>query len=651
MKNWIGYIAALALTPVAAGPGLVNAQPYELNDISLSESYPREVLQSILLTGENWPPFPSIDERSGWEALPEDIRAAAAETGEEALRDEFPALPFTLFMEFYRNGNRSRYQNGFFERRRQLHALVLAECVENGGRFLDAIANRIWGICEETTWCVPAHSRGVPEADDPVVALFSAETAASLAWTHYLLGERLDAVTPQLRERIRREIGKRILTEYLEDDGYGWMALDADENSRRPNNWNPWINSNVIACALLMEPDGERRAAIVHKTLRSLDGFVRPHPADGGCDEGPGYWGHAGGSLFDCLELLYLSSGGRIDEYGHPLIQNIGKFIYRSHIAGDYFVNIGDCNAKVHIYRDLVYRYGKRIGDENMMDLAAHGARKEDGYSASRFIGRALFAMFNWDELRTREADAPPLVRDVWLPGDDTQLICARDRAGTADGLYVACWGAHNGQSHNQNDVGNVIVFADGHPVLIDAGRPEYTRQTFSGRRYEIWAMQSAYHNLPTVNGVQQEAGRNFAADAVEYRADNGMARISMDIAGAYPKEAGLREWKRTVTLNRGEAVEIRDQYTLESPSSNVEMNFLTPLEAVTSGEGKLTLTGGGGPAVEFAYPAELECVIEPIVLEDGGLIDDWGETLFRIVLRPAGAAAENDFAFTLKIQ
>ena len=34
--------------------------------------------------------------------------------------------------------------------------------------------------------------RGLPDTEEPQVALFSCETAALLAWTHYLLGARLD---------------------------------------------------------------------------------------------------------------------------------------------------------------------------------------------------------------------------------------------------------------------------------------------------------------------------------------------------------------------------------------------------------------------------------------------------------------------------
>ena len=103
--------------------------------------------------------------------------------------------------------------------------------------------------------------------------------------------------------------------------------------------------------------------------------------------------------------------------------------------------------------------------------------------------------------------------------------MAARDREGSADGLYVAAWGSHNAQSHNHNDVGNAIVFVDGAPVLVDVGRPTYTSQTFSSRRYDIWAMQSAFHNLPTVNGQMQKDGRAFAAKNVVYQARRRLGR------------------------------------------------------------------------------------------------------------------------------
>ena len=62
------------------------------------------------------------------------------------------------------------------------------------GRFMDDIANGVWLMCEETYWGVPAHigiqkrGAGLPDVTEPTIDLFAAETAELLAWTSYLLG-------------------------------------------------------------------------------------------------------------------------------------------------------------------------------------------------------------------------------------------------------------------------------------------------------------------------------------------------------------------------------------------------------------------------------------------------------------------------------
>src|SRR5512142_2657979 len=108
--------------------------------------------------------------------------------------------------------------------------------------------------------------------------------------------------------------------------------------------------------------------------------------------------------------------------------------------------------------------------------------------------------------------------------------MAARRKEGSAEGLYLAAQGGHNAESHNHNDVGNFIVFAGGKPVVIDIGVETYTAKTFSARRYEIWTMQSAYHNLPTIGGAMQQAGREYQARDVRYQADDRAAEMSLDI-------------------------------------------------------------------------------------------------------------------------
>ena len=632
-------------------------------DAFFAKKYPLESLKKMLIPVGQWKPYPTAADRAAWNALPESVRKAQLAYGEQALTREWPHLEATNYLKFARVGNRDQYEVLNFARRDILGTLVVAECIEGQGRFLDAITNAVWSICEEFTWVLPAHQyaqragSGLPDTSEPVVDLFAAETAALVAWTVYLVGEQLQTVSPQIVPRLVREIQTRILTPNLERDDFWWMGF----GERRVNNWNPWINSNWLTCALLIEEDEDRRTAAVHKILRSLDRFVVPYPRDGGCDEGPGYWGRAGASLFENLELLHSATAGKLDEYGDPLIQDIGRYEYRAHIADNFYLNFADAAAVLHPDPMLVYNYGKRIGDEKMAafgawlaqsaDLLKIGARTEKDISPS--LGRVLPTLFGIKDLPENAAQ-PPLVRDVFL--NEIEVMVARDREGSSQGLYLAAKGGHNAESHNHNDIGNFVTYIDGKPVIIDVGVETYSRKTFSPQRYEIWTMQSGYHSLPTINGVMQAPGESFAARDVQYSADDGAAQFSLDIAGAYPAEAGLKSWQRTVTLQRGKAVEIVDRYqTAEKPAS-LTLSLITPCSVDASQPGRLTLgqsalagdmvSGAGTVAYD---PALFEVAVETIDVADKRLLGIWGSRLYRLVFTARDPQASGSWKIAIR--
>jgi hypothetical protein len=594
-----------------------------------------------------WKPFPRTAERPAWERLPAESRRARLAAGERNLHTAWPELPATLFLEFARNGNRSHYEGPHFARRYRLRDLVLAECVEGRGRFLDDIVNGIWALCEETFWGVPAHigaqkaGPGLPDAAEPIVDLFAAETAALLAWADYLAGPALETVSALVRPRIRAEIERRVLAPTRTRDDFWWMGLDGSRAT--VNNWNPWISSNWLTCSLLLE-DEPRRSQSVHKILRCLDRFLDGYHDDGGCDEGPGYWSRAGGSLFDCLELLRSASAGRIDYYALPLVREIGRYIYRAHIHDDYFVNFADASAKPHVPGGLLFRYGQRIGDEKLQGLGAFAASRAP--AGSENIGRELPALFD-TELRNAQP-RQPLVRDVWLPG--LQVMSARGKEGSAEGLYLAAKGGHNAESHNHNDVGNFVVYAQGEPVLIDVGVETYSAKTFSSARYEIWTMQSAYHNLPTIGGVMQAAGRRYAARNVECHADGEAAGFALDIAGAYPDEAGVASWRRSLRLERAaNRVVLEDRYALRKSVPQIAFTLMTPCRAVAApGEVRLALSGQGAVRVRFE-PAALVAAVEEIAIADPALQRVWGGRLYRIQLTANAPAREGAFALRIE--
>lgn len=635
--------------------GLAAAQPE--SDL-LSSRFPPESLNRLILPSDQWVPFPKIEDRAAWEGLPETVRRAHILEAEKYLGTEWPTPKASVFLDYVRDGNRSRFQRISFERRAMLAALVLGECMEGRGRFLDDILNGVWTICEETYWGVPAHvgaqkrGSGLPDVTEPTVDLFAAETGMLLAWTHYLLGGRLQEISPLVPERIRYEVDRRIVTVNLERDDFWWMGF----SGRTVNNWNPWICSNWLAAVLLLDQDQERRIASVSKVLRCLDNFLKPYPRDGGCDEGPGYWGRAAASLYDCLELLHSVSGGGIDVFDVPLIREMGRYIYRVHISGPYFINFADAAARISPDGGLIFRYGTRIRDPLLAGFGvylARGQRVGEGAVTGSFgvLGRVLPTLFSLSELAFAEPRLP-LQRDVWFP--ELEVMASRDQPGSALGLYVAAKGGHNAESHNHNDVGNFIVYADGVPVLIDVGVETYTAKTFSSERYEIWTMQSAYHNLPTVNRVMQKDGREYRAANVEYDSNDRKVEFELDLHQAYPEEAAVKFWRRTIILNRGKNVEVKDRFELEEARWPTQLSLMSWRVPTRAGAGSLRLTNPQqiqekDPVRLLFDPDQFQVAIEEIPIEDGRLRSSWGERIYRILLTAREVVLRD--AYTLRIE
>jgi hypothetical protein len=92
-----------------------------------------------------------------WQALPDELKTAVVSAAEKQLGANWPSLTASLFLQYAREGNRSRYESVRRARRDRLTLAALAECIEGRGRFLDDVLDGLWLVCEESFWGVPAH--------------------------------------------------------------------------------------------------------------------------------------------------------------------------------------------------------------------------------------------------------------------------------------------------------------------------------------------------------------------------------------------------------------------------------------------------------------------------------------------------------------
>lgn len=634
------------------------AIPYGKRRRLLAKQCPPEALRQSLLPLDKYHPYPTLGDPA-WQALRAETRSALLAAGETSLKRTFEPVPATLFLEYKRNGNRSHYEAVRTGNLNALRNLTYAECLENKGRFLDAIANGLWTISEQSFWGVPAHlyiqkqGLGLPDPKDPIVDLFAAETAALLASVVYVLGPALDSVSPVVRQRIFAECERRIFNPLLTQN-FMWMGLpNAKRRDDLPwdatpagqvqpvNNWDAWICWNWLTTALLVDTDAERRTRSVEKAMVCLDNFIDTYPDDGGCEEGPSYFNRAAVSMYEALQLLSSATAGRVDIWHDPLLRRMGEYFVKARIAGDQYLDIGDAHVEVSFDRDSLFQYGKRVESPLMMDLA-----RADLPQA--YVPSTLPALFDEVTFRAAKPSVSPLLKDVWLP--ETFLFAARMQANDPRGLYLGCIAADNGKSHTHNDTGNIWIYLDGEPVLIDLGNRQYTFQSFNMHRFEQQSIQSAYHNLPTINGVQQGNGTAYRATEHKYKTNGNASELRFELAEAYPKQAGLRGFSRFLQLDRSsQRITVEDSYK-QADAQPITWSFMTCRKPEVQGASILLppRSRDRSKAVTMGFDSKLMTAkVETVLLDDPLQKASWGEAVYRILISVATPAAAGSARFT----
>ena len=568
-----------------------------------------------------------------WKKLPGAGRLLAA--GEAALRraKKPPALPLSLWLAYTERGDRAGYEKPYFARRRTLCDLVMAECAAGSGRYIPAIADYSWAICEESAWQLPAHNVYIrdtpalplPDTKRPVVDLFAAETGATLALVHMLLGRELNAYAPGLAGRVGGEVRRRVLRPYLHDH-FWWMADTDDPRDKPVCNWTSWCTQNVLLAAAALLP-ARSLPPYVKKAAAGLDSFLAEYGEDGCCNEGAQYYGHAALTLYNALELLCQMAPGALESvWTESKLRHMAEYIVHMHVAGPYYLNFADCSPLAGRRGAREYLFSKRVGSEPLGTLAALDAAEEaqgenhadnsDGISLYERIQSAFAEEEMLAEAEKRRDRPIPAAPDIWYPS--VGVLSVR-RGAYVLGAKAGC----NADSHNHNDTGSLILYKDGLPLLIDVGVESYTAKTFSDRRYEIWTMQSSWHNLPEFDpaggAYQQLPGSEARAERV--RVDPDLGGLTMDIAAAYGPVPGLGTYRRRMALtDSGLTVEDETDYP-----GTVALSLMSAEKP--DAEGDTVRFGTLGQAVLRGAD---RIQWEAIPVRDARLRAAWPETIYR---------------------
>ncbi len=621
------------------------AKAYEPRNF-LQKKASLQQVKTMLVPKSEWIKYPAYTNRTGWDKLTGELKEKIIKGGESCLTYTWKVVTASDYLEYERSGSRTAMENPFGSNNKAMSYLVFAELAEGKGRFINQIVNGVWYSCDMSSWVLSAHlpvqksGRTLPDFNEQIIDLTSAELGSFYAWVYYFFHDEFDKINPVISARLKLTIQQRILQPYMERSDYWWQALS--KPGVLVNNWNPWCNFNVLTCYLLMEDDSDKLSTAIYKTMQSVDEFINYVKEDGACEEGPSYWGHAAGKLYDYLQMLSNATNGKISLFDEPMIKDMGEYISRSYVGNDWVVNFADASAKASGNAGIIFRYGKAVKSDEMKQFAAYLVKKTKGkneFSDTRDFFRTIENIVTYDELNNT---IPSLTSHpyTWYP--KTEFCYMQNR----QGFFIAAKAGFNNESHNHNDVGTFSLYADTIPFFIDAGVGTYTRQTFSSERYTIWTMQSNYHNLPVINGEPQQFGAEYKARDVKF--DPNKKLFSMDIAGAYADTSAAQSWIRSYTLKE-DALIVDDVFMLKNMRVNNVINFLTWAEPDISKNG-VVLFQKSGTILQLKYDAGIFAIKkETIPQTDKRLTAVWGDNLYRFSLIAKKKQLKGTYQFVIK--
>jgi hypothetical protein len=531
-----------------------------------------------------------------------DVKSLAEEEAERPL----PELTDALYASFFKTGERWPFENVYFERRRRLARaamVVLLGDADTRQRQAASLIRKIGEIMDEESWTFPAHVWEEPSGKDPMmIDLFAAETANLMGELLTLFPTLIPAgLSARIRERLRGQYFDNYLRRHAQ---FVWTSL--------PMNWNAVCHQGVLGAAMAVDDDLERVARMLWLAGQSLRIFLGGFGNDGSTSEGPGYWSYGFGRFAELNAQLETRTDGRLSVFGdNPLITRIAMFAPGMSLANDYLVNFSDGNRRGTLGPELLTYLGQRLQLPSLSELGQANYRKQ---AAQKFdVHGQRVDLFTYARQFLRCPDLTTEIRepgrpDVYFPDYGAIVAHGRD---TAKNLWeFAAKAGNNAEHHNHNDCGSFLLNVNGEPAIIEIGAPEYVHGYFGDEsRYTYLAARSLGHAVPFVNGCEQAAGAQFAAQVLSYENQLDRVEFVVDLTACYPAAARCRRLVRKFVLARAAGtLEIEDRFELEEPGS---FETILICEAAVRSEGDAVFIDAPGATLRVSPAGGLRFGVE----------------------------------------
>ncbi len=405
-------------------------------------------------------------------------------------------------------------------------------------RYAEALRTNLLAVCAFQDWN-PSHFLDTAEMAHAV--------AVGYDWIH-------DTLSEKDRRRIRQGLIEKALRPGLA--AYGLIEQPGLKRMWWVNsafNWNQVCNMGLAIGALgIAETDPDYARKILPVALQSLPRALAMYDPDGAWAEGPSYWGYA--TRYTCYGLAAMQTALGTD-FGLSNRKGLAR-------AGDFPLQ---GSGPTGLY----------------FNFADAGQDSRRGLLPSLFYlaGRYDRPELAWAERQMlREKCAKPWDVIWYVPGSDKPETLARHKVfdgpvqvaffrsawDDEEALYLAIKAGYNQVNHGQLDLGTFVLDALGQRWATDLGKDDYNLPGYwdrgrDGKRWSYYRMRSVSHNVPLIDGADQDPLAKSKIQAAAVKAQDPWVKI--DLTDAYDPAAG--SVVRGARMLAGRSVLIQDAIEL----------------------------------------------------------------------------------------
>lgn len=458
---------------------------------------------------------------------------------------------YKYYRAFFENGDRQAFEKGYFNKRKELTRLALLAILDDDSvKEKEALENMIFSICQEFTWCLPAHIKLDKEENAEekkyTIDLFASETAFTLAEIVTVLSKSIDSNLIQL---VYQTINERIFKPFLEEE---W------EFEKLENNWSAVCCGSVGMAALYLMPETTKRQKILARVEEAMGIFIKSFGSDGASREGVSYWQYGFRYFTYFADKYKRVTGGEKDLLAWPTIYNIACFQQKAFAYDRVVFNYSDAPEELEPAHDLAAFYYRLFGSEIK--------RPDYSYQLNSIIDHCgrfapAYRTLTWSEEPATTTNKE--TEQYYLKDADMYIYKSKN-------IHFLAKGGNNDEAHNHNDLGHFIFHFKKEPIFIDLGAPLYTRDYFSDARYEFIQASSSGHSVPLIdNSEQKEGPEHFASLIIDHQS------VIIDFTAAYDNpslEKLIRKIDITPDTNQ---IIIDDQMKFNTTNHHVTRRFI----------------------------------------------------------------------------